>query len=496
MLKIDEIKYLNGQLEINAPIDVEEYSVHIWRIDEIDVKNRERLLISGWTTVPKISFQISFPGTYFVKYFTKDGLSKFSNELHITLEDIHSQNENTSIAATEELILKKIEAEEQLMQKMYIVGMDAITNQLEKTLDNKNLSIFADSMNDMRIGNMIIGQSFFEGGLPIKWLLSNNTTKIGYKISASFRMDYEMINKRLKELNESDVILDIDVHGVSEIESTTKNKLRENGVQIISLRKIVTKAYNEKFVLGPLRDLKKQGVSAIMVRFPRLKEVENKTESEEKSANLAIKVLRENLKKNIYPEVYKELGVNEEYIDDVLSGWQLVSHPEGYDTLKDKSSKYVNIVNGQRVVNTDPEHNLANKLKLTSPSKLYFFGNSVMFGIGSDDDYTIPNLIAQKVPKYSVENKANFSMSDVVRGINLAKHTKYNKGDVVVFGSHLNLEQDEIDSLGAGYINLQDAYNRPHDYGEVFVDMTHMTKNGYQIAADTLYDFLKKESII
>ena len=100
------------------------------------------------------------------------------------------------------------------------------------------------------------------------------------------------------------------------------------------------------------------------------------------------------------------------------------------------------------------------------------------------------------VMMYILENRANFSMNDYVRSTNLLKQIDISDEDIIVFGTHLALTVEQQNMLNGEYIDMQPYFERPHEMGEVFLDMTHMNKVGYEKMASVVYNYLVEKGLI
>jgi lysophospholipase L1-like esterase len=116
--------------------------------------------------------------------------------------------------------------------------------------------------------------------------------------------------------------------------------------------------------------------------------------------------------------------------------------------------------------------------------------------VGTDDKNTLPVLMEEKLKDYSIKNFANFSMADFARGIQLVNSMKFNSDDIIVFGSHSEFTENQIKIFNGQYINLQKYYDRPHNFGEIFTDMTHMNQTGYKIMVEALHQYMSESKIL
>lgn len=481
-----------------------EFSAYIWRIDDVHTKNKERVHISGWTKANILEINVTKPGNYYAQVFFKSGDSVVTNTISID-NRLYLIDDNEHKMMLQNLRVE-FEKNSQLMQKMYVAGSECIVKRLTHLLQNKRLNVFAPDMDSMRIGNMIFASEFFNNDLRVNSLLGLDRTVIGYQISMSFRTQYDILTNFVDESDSEDMFLVVDTVPLNAKAKVQLKKAESKGAKVISLSDVVAQAFNERYIVQPLIDVAKNGTTVVTVKFPRATDIINKSEEEEIAGKTTIAKIRTDLRNGIYPEILSNLDVDTEYMNEVMDGWALVPQEGAFDRLKDKSGKYVNIEDGHRIIpamqkaHSDKKTGLFSFKKKQTPGQVCFFGNSVMYGIGSDDNHTLPSLIAEYAlsdgKNFDFENHANFSMNDYVRAGNLIKSMTFNENDVVVFGAHLKFEDDQIERMGGYFVDLQPAFERPHDLGEVFIDMTHMNKNGYTHVANTVYQYLTDNHIL
>ncbi|MFL1695585.1 hypothetical protein ACJQWY_02050 [Weissella kandleri] len=249
---------------------------------------------------------------------------------------------------------------------------------------------------------------------------------------------------------------------------------------------ILDAAFTNKVLVNPLEEIYKLGAQVLYVHFPTAQNIKNKSAYEIQAAQTSIAKIREMARNNQFLQSLLELNESPEYMRQVIDGWALDTYA-GYDLLKDKAETYVNIQDGHRAI--------PDEQKTHGARNVYFLGNSVMYGIGSDDANTVPSIISEKAKEdglaVNVENRANFSMNDYIRGANLLKHLPIHENDVVVFESHQALNAQQQAALKGNYLDLQPYVERPHDAGELFVDMTHLTRKGYRRISEPVYEALQ-----
>lgn len=154
----------------------------------------------------------------------------------------------------------------------------------------------------------------------------------------------------------------------------------------------------------------------------------------------------------------------------------------GIRRFEDVIGKYVNIANGHRITEGQPQN-----YKRT----IFIVGGCNIFGIGTSDKGTIASqlqkLLNELVPEqqFIVQNYGFYlSEVDAATGeeLTILNSLPTKAGDIILgyFGVVSELP----------YLDISAAANRPHNYGEVFFDTMHYTEDGYRLIADKLFEKL------
>ncbi|AEF83889.1 citrate lyase ligase C- domain protein [Treponema primitia ZAS-2] len=147
----------------------------------------------------------------------------------------------------------------------------------------------------------------------------------------------------------------------------------------------------------------------------------------------------------------------------------------------DKEGKYVNIKDGHRVTIGQPEN---------SERTVYFIGQCNFFGHGAPDGGTIPSQLQTLLNSHAPER--HFIVQNYGSYIH-GRHEDYFRqlfllpvkpGDIVVIQA--------TPSKHYFWIDLSQILQRPHPYGEVFIDKRHWNENGNRAMADALYKTLEE----
>lgn len=147
-----------------------------------------------------------------------------------------------------------------------------------------------------------------------------------------------------------------------------------------------------------------------------------------------------------------------------------------------KKSKYVNIVNGERIVPDSVE---------SAQNSVFFIGGCVTYGIFAEDGLTIPgyfqkmlNLRMSDKEKYRVRNLGMYGRLFLQNVLQMVRQ-EYKAGDIVFL---------RYRGYGDPFlINLKPEF-RKNPCDEVFADIAHPNHKGYEIIADQLYKYAFRET--
>lgn len=223
------------------------------------------------------------------------------------------------------------------------------------------------------------------------------------------------------------------------------------------------------------------GVKAYKKRFPELKiallnmipvwEVKNRTEQEK---HLLAGDPKRDLGK-IKETVFKRHGYDDGYIKDVWSRISIVNN-NGVNFVADKEGKYVNAVNGYRVTTDIPSEFL---------NTVYMFGNSLCYGVGVQDEYTIGSVLQREMNAY-YKGQSPYAVLNCGNGGGLNCHEQWKSfeyhapqnGDIAVFIMNYGKLLEEVYKDDFIWCNASQVFDRPHNMGEIFFDADHVNYLG------------------
>ena len=195
-----------------------------------------------------------------------------------------------------------------------------------------------------------------------------------------------------------------------------------------------------------------------------------------------IKAIREGKQVN---SPFDKLGYTNAQALEILSTDKAVKNLDGTTSLVDNELPLMNIQNGRRATAYQPEH---------FRNKIYFFGPCHIFGRNAPFDKTIESYLQKLLNEnnlpYRVENYGQaFSerTQDIFYNLN-ALNLKPN--DIIFFNFwRLHSNNDLIP-----FCDVNDAFDPPHDYKEIFCTKNHVNELGYKLVAEKYFKFLTENN--
>ncbi len=230
-----------------------------------------------------------------------------------------------------------------------------------------------------------------------------------------------------------------------------------------------------------------------VLNMTRVYEIDNPSENEINVKLKQANKLNGSQKQDIINKVYFDRGFDENYLNSVIRILKTVNNG-GIDFMVDESGEYRNCVGGYRVTKNIPDDFV---------NTIYFFGNSVCFGLGTDDDYTIQSVLQRELNEhynadspYSVLNCANGGGANAIaQAKSFDFHAPVN-GDMVVFCMGFGDLLKDVYKDKLLWVDTRDVLNRPHDLGEIFFDIDHMNRFGYEACGKLLAKALKENNYL
>lgn len=258
---------------------------------------------------------------------------------------------------------------------------------------------------------------------------------------------------------------------------TLLHQLRLLGYRCISFGEIVDYTLYKSVVLdGCLGYLKEQQIKSLLVKFPQATRVRNQDRLEKWLSDNSIYG---------YSEQSIRFGLDKEDIVFSITPRRIVE--QGILKILDEKDSFFHVINGMRITLNHLED---------APHTIWCFGSSVLLGTFADDAHTIPSALQNRLNceygeknRWNVVNAANYWGNNVYDLLPWFKSLPIQRGDICVFLCEFPmvlLEQfPEI-------VNMSPYFDRPHNYGEIFVDINHMTGKGYCVQGNILFELLNK----
>lgn len=260
-------------------------------------------------------------------------------------------------------------------------------------------------------------------------------------------------------------------------------QIQEKNNNIWKLAELNIYANVKCFLFEHIRKYRKTGgdIPVLVFNMPKSNEIENKSELE-KHLIVGDPLMDRDI---IREKVFFENGFGEEYIKDVTKGITIAKRGKT-NFVADSSGRYVNVINGHRRTTDTPE---------IFENTIYFFGNSVCYGLGADDGNTIASHLQKRINEYygkntcySVLNCANGGGLNVEQIWKSFSYHMPQDGDIIIiaFNGFVSLLED-IYAEEFIWVNGSEVLNRPHSLGEIYWDDAHVNAKGYEACADLIF---------
>lgn len=259
--------------------------------------------------------------------------------------------------------------------------------------------------------------------------------------------------------------------------------------KVLSLVSLMWEAMAYASIFRPLVQFKKEypEVNMLVVNYPRFPASGYRDSREEDMINHKSDFFYENLEKNI-PEsfsVFKNKGYSNEDWLELFRAADSELNYEGKRRYTEYKSKLKNIIDGHRITPNRPNE---------CSRSIYMIGGCTTFGYGCADtettSYYIQELINNDNEAISVENYGaflNYRRKDMYQ---ILFDLPVKSGDIVVVEVWRSIPS--ICSDFFDFLDLQNIFYRPHNYGNVFIDYSHLSSVGQEVVAKKIYQHLKE----
>ncbi len=244
-------------------------------------------------------------------------------------------------------------------------------------------------------------------------------------------------------------------------------------------------------VFRPLVQFKKQNpnVNILCVNYPVMPPEENRDAREKEIMLHALDYDYVNIKKKL-PDtlnVFKEKGYTHDDWIELFRAADSEIDVNGKRKYLKFNHKLKNIENGHRITLGQPGN---------PEKRVFVFGGCMTFGYGCEDkDTTSSNL-----QKLFNENGINYCVENYGLFLNYRRKDMYQtlfdlpvqNGDIIIVETWS--ATPEICQQYFDFLNLRQALYRPHNYGDVFIDYSHVSYIGQKLIANMIYEHIKSSN--
>ncbi len=326
-------------------------------------------------------------------------------------------------------------------------------------------------------------------GISIKTIVNHRKTLIGDMETISW-------NEMNKELTQSvDTIIVSYIHTYPVLNFN----LQRVGIHnVISLETIVDKLFHYAQEIKPALDmflkLNNSGVSFWYGHIPIADELKSPSFREQKLVQYDLSGLTARQYFDKYASILME-GVDEGCTREDLKEWCQMNIPlvyrNGYAINVDVQHKLYTILNGERVTTDVPK---------AYKRKVYFVGRSWNFSPYVADSKTVASQLQQKLNElcYGEYGVVNYGVNGMtlVQTVARLKDIDFSEGDIVIFLNSDGWLEEEYNKLPLQYIDLLEYLDRPHKYGEIYVDKGHFNSKGNDLIATALFEKIFKNNSV
>ena len=167
-----------------------------------------------------------------------------------------------------------------------------------------------------------------------------------------------------------------------------------------------------------------------------------------------------------------------------------ISEINGIHYLNDIHSKFYTVIHNCRITTDSPEQ---------FDNTVHIFGHCHAVGILAEDRLTVSSQLQRLLNEtpvggrvFRVRNCANWQRVDACVKQMLQPRYRFEPGDVVVLinGLFKHWEAATRGNPNVRYFEFNPIFDRPHDAGEIFFDLTHTNHRGYALIAKALHKAL------
>ena len=263
------------------------------------------------------------------------------------------------------------------------------------------------------------------------------------------------------------------------------------GCKVLNLLSLLWKALAHATTFRPILEYKKANpnINVLCVNYPVFPP-EGKRDAREEEiiahrADVEFFKLSENISKNLV--VFKDKNYSREDWEDLFKYADSEIDIHGNRKYLDYSSKYKNVRNGHRITVNQPEN---------FDKNVFVVGGCITFGYGCSDEDTL----SSKLQKIMNKSNINWKIENYGSFLNYRRKDMYQTlfnlpvkdGDIIVVEVWRNLP--EMCEPYLDFLNLREVFDRPHNYGNVFVDTAHPSHIGQEVMANKIFEHIKSKN--
>ena len=261
------------------------------------------------------------------------------------------------------------------------------------------------------------------------------------------------------------------------------------GCKVLNLLTLMWQALSYASIFRPLVHYKNEypDINILIVNYPVFPPDDRRDNREEFISTHKNDYFYNNLVNQIPKtfSAFKEKNYSDNEWVELFSAAHSEIDINGKRKYLDLSSKLVNIKDGHRVVKNQPQE---------SKKTVFLLGGCMTYGYGCADDetsaYYLQELMNKEGYKYSIENYGaflNYRRKDMYQ---ILFDLPAKSGDIIVVEVWRNIPDICRDYFDI--INLREIFYRPHNYGDVFLDNSHLSYCGQKVVAEKIFKHLKK----
>ena len=345
----------------------------------------------------------------------------------------------------------------------------------------KNCYLYINDV-DREYNEQLFFQFHYNYDVLVKGWLSEKETIYSFQHSTHFA---NVITKKWSdiEFTKDDTIIFCNPN--PKLPSISARVVGNSKAKVFYLSDLLNHMFNYAAYTKPLREFKQRNPDVKLVTFKFPDYVKDNLSQNEKDIiqkNITHGTVRTSIfidKKNISPAL-EGFDYTMQQMDAICIVYPSYRDYKHGRLVKDVSrADVVNVVNGRRVTLNQPE-----KYDKT----VYFVGTCHIFGYMVSDKGTIESHFQKICNDNNINIKAEnygFQITGYCQDFyRIMESVEYMPGDIVVVESPIAVD----DNL---HIEMSDLFNRPHQYGEIFIDKAHVNENGNKAIAQKIFEALK-----